>query len=218
MIHPSEAMRVTGDISEGSNDHWLIESFAVDNDRDQIRQQKLEALLYTGRSCPAGEYTRLLRLTERGKTLVMSDTPDELRDAGPIFRQVQHRKAQRIIVNGLGMGCVVKGFLELSHVERIDVVEISQPLVDLMFQVASWTSDPKVRIHVADAYQMKWPVGTRWDVAWHDVWDTLDEINIPEYSRLNRMYGGRVEYQEAWGHELVKTERRIWTTLASAQT
>ena len=206
-LHADEAMRVTDTIVEGSNEEWRICGFDVNDRRDQTVQ--LSSMFHYGRSVPPGRYTRLLRLYPEGRSkLVMSDTPDELRDVSYLFYQVQRREAERIIVNGLGMGCVVKGLLELDHVKSIDVVEISQPLVDLMSKAAPWMSDPRVHVHVADAFEMKWLVGTRWDVAWHDVWDDMCEDNLPRYGRLNRMYGGRVEYQEAWGHELVKYERQ----------
>ncbi|KKK77081.1 hypothetical protein LCGC14_2857220 [marine sediment metagenome] len=207
-LHAVDAMRVTEDVAHGSNEHWVVEGFTVDNAGHQIAQ--LEALCDSGRSCPPGRYTRLLRRCEgrARRELIMSDTPDELRDIIGVFRMVQQLKARRIVVNGLGLGCVLKGFLALDHVEHVDVVEISQELVDLMTELAPWVIDPRVHVHVADAYEMRWPVGTRWDVAWHDVWDELCEDNLSQIGRLNRMYGGRVDFQEAWGHEFLKYQRQ----------
>lgn len=74
------------------------------------------------------------------------------------------------------------------------------------------TYGDRITIHHADAYEMtsRWPKGTWWDVAWHDIWPTLDCDNLADYARLNRSYGRRVGWQGAWAQELLVAERRRW--------
>jgi spermidine synthase len=115
---------------------------------------------------------------------------------------VMRPPVERVIINGLGLGCALRGVLSYPHVRHVDVVEVSQPLVDLMVTLAPWVSDPRVVLHVDDAYTKPWPPGTRWDVAWHDIWDDITTDN--DYATLHRRYGRRVTEQGSWGFHLAK--------------
>jgi len=53
-------------------------------------------------------------------------------------------------------------------------------------------------VHLADAYEIRWPVGTRWDVVWHDVWQNISGDNVPEMAKLKRSYGRRADWQGCW--------------------
>jgi hypothetical protein len=68
----------------------------------------------------------------------------------------------------------------------------------------------RLTIHHGDALTYKWPVGTRWTVAWHDIWDTICEDNLPDMNRLHRRFGRRVDWQGSWCRDLIETERRRW--------
>lgn len=207
-----EPMFVTGHIRHFDIGSWVVEPFTVDE--AAARNGEISAIFnYSNRFAPAGDYTRLVRggPWPRG-TLVMSDTPDEISDHGAAFHQA--KRSERILINGLGLGCLLRGVLSLDNVRHVDVVEISGELVEAMLENADWCRDPRVTIHVADAFTMKFPVGTTWDMAWHDVWDNLsgdnlgDGLNHDGYGTLNRKYGGRVQWQGAWGQELVRERTR----------
>jgi hypothetical protein len=71
-----------------------------------------------------------------------------------------------------------------------------------------YARDPRVTIHHADAYTIRWPVGIRWDVAWHDIWADMCEDNLPGMATLHRRYGRRVEWQGSWGRERILADRR----------
>lgn len=172
----------------GSRGPWEIcRTVVSEQDASFLR---LRAIFQGGRGVvPAGAAITSLY---RGGTLVMSDTPDELDDLYPLF--VRSPRG-RVLVNGLGLGCVVRGLLAHPAVEHVDVVEISADLIAL---VGPQVADPRLEIHHGDAYTYRWPPGTRWDVAWHDVWDTISADNLPEMARLHRRYGGRVRWQGSW--------------------
>ena len=91
------------------------------------------------------------------------------------------------------------------EVEHIDVVDDS---ADVLKLVATYFTDRRVSFHHADAYQHRFPVGTRCDIAWHDIWDDLNEDNLPLMAKLNRRYAKAVRWQGSWGMEFLRRERR----------
>ena len=190
-------MRV--DLPEGEYGGVSVERFIV-TENDRIRQ--LGDIL-RGRECPPGTYTRLM---ERGRVW-MSDTPAEIRDhIGPWVEARQ--RGGRVLVNGLGLGCIVNALLALDSVEHIDVVEYDHRVIKLV--APTYEASGRVTVHYADAYEQckAWPKGSHWDIAWHDIWPTLCEDNLPEMARLHRSYGRRVGWQGSWGKELLEYERR----------
>jgi len=140
-----------------------------------------------GRGCVPGEYTTL-RINGR---LVMSDTTAEVRD----HLSAIWKAHGRCLINGLGLGVVVKAMLAKPEVEHIDVVENNADVIAL---VGPNYSDPRVTIHHADAYDIQWEAGLRWNVAWHDIWYDICEDNLPEMARLHRKYGRRCDWQDSW--------------------
>ncbi len=80
--------------------------------------------LKTGRCVPKGKYTFLYR----NNKLVMSDTPDEKRD-----HIVPVNKAKgNCLIAGLGIGMVLNAIALKKEVIHIDVIEISQDVIDLV--------------------------------------------------------------------------------------
>lgn len=197
-MNSTEVMRVTPLLPSFETTRYTCEQFTV-GEQDRV----LSSLSYGSRYCPPGTYTRL-RLKAGFQDVVMSDTPAELRD----HWAPMHYATGRVLVNGLGLGCVVKGLLTKPDVTHVDVVEIDHELVVKMSELAPWCKDPRVTMHIGDALKMWWPVGTRWNYAWHDIWTHISTDNLPTYARLNRMYGGRVDQQGAWAHEIVKDYQR----------
>lgn len=158
------------------------------------------ALLGSRRTTP-GVYTGLYR----NGTLWMSDTDAEQHDHSPAKWEID-RRGGRVLVMGLGLGMIVKQALANPNVTHVDVVEVDPDVAAL---VGPAYSGERCTIHVADAYEIKWPVGTKWDVAWHDIWPTLSEDNLPEMAKLARSYGRRVGWQGFWGKSfLLDIQRR----------
>lgn len=125
---------------------------------------------------------------------IMEDSRQELRRHLPIWMSGRGR----ILVTGLGLGCVVRGLLSNSDVESIDVVEIDKGVIRVVGR--EFAPDPRVRIIHADATNIQWAFGQEWDCAWHDI--QLSEIGALAISQthLRMMFDleGRVRRQGAW--------------------
>lgn len=142
-----------------------------------------------------GWYTVLVH-DQRG--VVMSDLRAEIAGCLPIL----HRGTGRVLVNGLGLGIVPAVLLGSKKVTSVDVVEIDEQVIELVTGDAvaldMWASDPRLHVHHGDAHHYRWPTGTRWDFAWHDIWDTVSPGNLLSMAHLHRRYGHRVRWQGSW--------------------
>lgn len=162
-----------------------------------------------GRGIEAGTYTRLVRYTEpqaypldegkfdNGKgraVVVMSDTPAELRDH---LEPVRHAKGN-VLINGLGLGCVLQGCMAKPEVEHVTVVDISEEVIALSHDYFKELYGDRLDIVQASAFEYKAPVGSRFGMVWHDIWDYIGDENLPEMYRLHRKYGSRCDWQGSW--------------------
>lgn len=132
---------------------------------------------------------------------VMSDDPQELRRHLPAVLAARGR----VLVTGLGLGCVVRGLLANPRVEHVDVVEVDRHVLDLVG--GSFAGEPRVSLHHGDARTYAWPAETRWDLAWHDVWDEHQNLAIV-HGRLLARYQTRARRQGAW--QFPRWAKRIW--------
>jgi hypothetical protein len=190
-----EAMSV--DLPEGQVDGLRIDRFTVaGSDYETFR-----AALH-GRPISPGTYTRLMD----GGRLWMSDTPAEKCDHLEAVWKIAEPGTRRVLINGLGIGMVLKAALAYDHIEHIDVVEIDPRVIEL---VGPHYADPRVTIHQADAYEQcrAWPRGTRWDAAWSDIWPNLCTSHLADMARLRRSYGRRTTWHDCWGRELLLAHR-----------
>jgi len=159
---------------------WKVEHFKVD-------RPDFGSML-RGRSVPTGqEFTRLMR----GGTLIMSDTPAEMRDH---YAAVRFAKGS-CLVNGLGIGMVLKNILLKPEVTDVTVVELSQDLIDI---VAPFYADERVTFVCSDAMTYTPPKGKRFQMVWHDIWDCICADNLFQMEKLNRKYGRRSDWQGSW--------------------
>ncbi len=194
-----ESMRC--EIPQGKSGDWEVKKFSVGEEQSEWTRIKEGSRYVT-----AGRYTGLYR---RGQ-VIMSDTPAEIRDhLSPV------REAKRLcLVNGLGLGCVVKGMLErLSAVDKlaVDKVTVIEKSVDVIDLVAPYFRDRyghRFECINADAYEYRPPKGERYAVVWHDIWDYLCGDNLPEMARLHRKYGRRADWQGSWGKEAIQRHER----------
>lgn len=168
-------------LPEMSRGHWRIEKFKTD---------PWGAFRYAlhGRGMPAGkEFTRLMR----GNTLVMSDTPAEMRDH---YEPVRRARGS-CLINGLGIGMVLSAILKKPEVTDVTVVEQSPEVLEM---VAPHYADPRITYVLADAMTYKPPAGKRYGMVWHDIWDNITADNLPEMHKLHRKYGRRADWQGSW--------------------
>lgn len=183
------------DVPEGTKGNVSVARFEIpEHSIENIRAAMV------GRSARPGWYTGLFRNGQ----LWMSDTSAEQMDHWEVASQIKYRGG-RVLVMGLGLGMIVKQALSYENVEHIDVVEIDQDVVDL---VGPTYAGPRCTIHVADAYEIQWPRGTRWNAAWMDIWPDLCVDNLEQMTKLARSYGRRCDWQGYWGKDLLLRQRR----------
>jgi hypothetical protein len=204
MCHQHQGITMTSfaelfkvDLPECNQDGIVIEKF--DTREPQWRANNLHYTLH-GRGTPPGIYTMLKVDGE----LWMSDTRAEAMDHILFFDWCEMHKAKKILINGLGMGCIVHALLTLESVTSIDIVEIDQRVIDVIG--SHYAKDPRVHLHHANAFDQttRWPKNSKWDAAWHDIWPDLCGDNIPEMTRLQRSYGRRVTHQESWSRRFLE--------------
>lgn len=175
-------------IPEGTSGNWQVEHFTVTE--DDIRIFNMRCAFQPGgyrRMMEPGTYERLMR----GRHVVMSNTPAEKGD----YRWFVYKATGRVLLNGLGLGCVLRDLLDKPDIENVTVIEKSPDVIAL---VAPHIIDHRVTIIEADAFEWKPPKGVRYDAVWHDIWDDICADNLPEMHTLHRKYGRRADYQESW--------------------
>lgn len=182
-------------LPEGTRGDWAIKRFTVSEETAKF--ERMRAVFKGGRGVPAGTYTSL---TRRG-AVIMSDTPDEMRD----HWEPVHRASGHVLINGLGLGMVLAAVLKKPEVTGVTVVEISADVVAL---VGPHFQDPRVEIVTADAFDYMPPVGARYGAVWHDIWDHITADNLPEMTRLRRKYGRRAFWQGCWAEDLCRRYKR----------
>ena len=194
---------VTGRVLPGRVGSAVVKTVTVSEEESD--RQRLRAMIGGhGRFPRPGTFTQLFV----DGVLMMSDVVDEIEDLRPLYyRTVRIRSAldapRNVLINGLGLGCALAVVLAAESVERVDVVEINRDVIDL---VGPYFPDDRVRVHEADAYEIRFPRGSRWDVVWHDVWPTISADN--DIATLHRRYARRSGWQDSWARREVLRQRR----------
>lgn len=147
---------------------------------------------------PAGTFTQLFRHTTATMhllgELVMTDAPHELNTHLDFLL----RAHGRVLVSGLGLGCVVRGLLANPNVKFVVCLERDLSVLKL---VAPHMPTERCSIIVCDA--LEWCEKNRdaFDCAWHDIWTDEENgeghLQIAHAKLINSMVG-RVKFQGAW--------------------
>lgn len=184
-------------VPEGVSGVWRVERFTVSESDEKM--ERLHSMFNGGRYVPADTYTWL----KRSSYTIMSDTPDEIRDhLGAI-----NKACGNVLINGLGLGVVLQAMARKPEVTAITVIEQSSDVIALVAPYYQAMFGDKINIIQADAYEYKPPKGSRFDVAWHDIWDDLCTDNLPEMAKLHRKYGRLTDWQGSWGKEICQRYR-----------
>lgn len=153
-----------------------------------------------GRSVPEGEYTFLYR----GKTLVMSDTPDEKRDHSWAVYQAKGE----CLIAGLGIGMVLNAMAMKEEVTHIDVVELEQDVIDMVAPYYEQLYPNKITFHCASIFDWKPNKDKRYDCAWFDIWDDLCTDNLEQMATLHRKFGKKATWKGSWGKEYLQYQKQ----------
>lgn len=220
----TDRMKVT--VPEGEVDGLRVQRFEVkdpdswletDNDRDDvISPLECARMELDGRGCAPGWYTRLAdrnELDDWGHPLVwMSDTTAERDDHKEAVAHIQMSRAERVLINGLGLGMVLQAALSYDHVRHVDVVEADERVIKLVGP--HYTADPRVNIIHADAYAQAKSFAAigrpviRWDVAWSDIWPTISDKNLSGMDELHAFYKKRCGWHGMWARRECLALRR----------
>jgi len=185
------------EIPDGESGNWKISEFEVT--KDDVAIHNIRAMFSPGsRTIRPGKYKKI----SRNGSVIMSNTDSELRD----HRHFVYKANGKVLINGLGLGCVLSEVLAKDRVESVTVIEISEDVINLV--APFFESNPKVTIIHADAFEWKPPRGVRYNAVWHDIWDNICTDNLPEMTRLHRKYGRRCDYQDSWCRGLCKRYNR----------
>jgi len=189
------------DVPEGEIGNWRVKRFTVDKAAADIERMRALFSSAAGRGVPEGDYTQLTR----SGTVVMSDTPDEIRDH--IF--FMRRATGRVLIHGLGLGVALNHILQKEEVEHVTVIELAPEVINLVgpHWLERYGSD-QLEIIQADAFTWKPPKGIRYNTVWHDIWDDICTDNLPEMHKLHRRYGRRCDWQGSWCREMLEHRRK----------
>lgn len=139
-------------------------------------------------------------MRERGE-IVMEDSPSELKKHLPILLAA----SGRVLITGLGLGCVVRGLLSKPEVTHIDVVEIDEWILRVVGR--EFAGNPRVTLHHGDAEFYRGFEQRGWDFGWHDIWSREECWDVIHVRLLARYHDGWIR-QGAWA--LPKDLKRVW--------
>jgi hypothetical protein len=197
--------------------------------QEMAKREEMRAIYDTdhgGRWVPEGNYVKLLKLQRSHRNeldappeweTVMSDSPDEMNDHADVLLNA----TGKVLIHGLGLGCVLNCLLHKSDVTEIDVVEIDPQVVDLVanyYLAIARGYGKKLNIITDSCIDVQWPRNTHWNYVWHDIWSTISAMNLrqsddPEhgisYELLHRKFQNRCDRQGSWAFNQAKKMRDI---------
>lgn len=179
-------------VRNGKRGIWTIDDVEVSL-LESMRSARENPTWY----CPPGIYRRL----SRNQTTVMSTTPMEKRT----HWEIRTKAHGHVLINGLGLGCILNELVKKKEVTRITVVELDADLIAL---VAPYFKSRKVEIVQANALTYEPPKGMMYGAVWHDIWDDVDKDNLAQMRQLHRKYGKRTEWQGSWARYECEQQRR----------
>lgn len=142
-------------------------------------------------------------------SLVMSDTDMERRSNW----EVLHEAKGDVLIAGLGLGMILYPILQKGEVKKVEVIEKSQDVIDLVGPtVRKWRgAKSKLSIIQADALGWKPPKGQKWDTIYFDIWSEISTENLDEISMLHKRFARRKNtggWMGSWMQEQLKYQRR----------
>lgn len=180
-------MKIDIDVPNGESGKWSVKEFTVSNNDSTIFSFK-----NSGRYVPPGTYKSL----NNNFGVMMSNTPDEIRDHLPFIRNA----TGHVLINGLGLGMCIKAIVDRPEVTKITVIEKSEDVIKLV--APTYLKYDKVEIICADAFTYEPPKGVRYGAVWHDIWQDICTDNLEQMKKLHRKYGRKTDWQGSWSKSL----------------
>lgn len=199
----------------GQVGRWKIDHFTIAENAGEYWHHKTR-----GRDTGLGEFTGLYYRRDHPsyQTAVndeyvgqhewlpmMSDTKAEITDHFEFLDKVslmcnyEVNHDTSVLITGLGLGMVAEACLRMG-VGNVTVVDCDREVVEL---VAGQIDHPRLHVVVDDAYE--WVPDRKFDMAWHDIWATTSDSNLPQMEQMRRHYRRHVRWwQGFWAYERVK--------------
>lgn len=177
-------------VPDGQSGQWKVDTF-ICTEEESLSSYLRASFQGINSYIPQGQYKRL----SFGNETVMSNTPMEVRTN----RKFIEVASGHILINGLGLGMILNRILDKDSVKSITVVERSPDVIKLV--APTYSSSPKLSIHLCDAFDFQPPVGLIYDAVWHDIWTYISADNIKEMRKLHDKYKDCALWQGAWCYE-----------------
>jgi hypothetical protein len=184
-----EASRVPESLKPQTFGLWTIRRFSVNDHPAGVRLA--DAFLIGFKSYTLLHHWTMATLHTHYGEIVMEDSVRELRKHLPIWMNAKGR----VLITGLGLGCVVRGLLANREVDKITVVEIDPQIIRVIGR--EFRNNKRVEIVQADAFKISFP--EKFDYAWHDIWDEGPRHISTLHSKLLIRFSGQCAVQGAWG-------------------
>lgn len=130
-----------------------------------------------------------------GGECVMEDSEQELKT----HLNFMMRASGRVLITGLGLGCVVRGALLNPQVDHVTVVEREQDVIDLV--APFMPHKDRLTIVHDDARHFASHCKAHFECAWHDVWSDPDQHEqklAHIHTQLMGALSKNVDHQQAW--------------------
>lgn len=188
--------QVGNDLTDGQSGPMKLSHFTVAPDDPGRLYYMVEG--GEDRDCGSGRFAKLSD-TRLPQGPWMSDTRAEILEHKPLITRLRSFEVLQahpsVLITGLGLGMAVKA--ALAHgASRVDVVELDANVVVMCGE--QFAHDPRVSIQVGDAFAASFSKGTRWDLAWHDIWPTINDENLAGMKQLRARYKSRASWQGCW--------------------
>lgn len=185
-------------LEERENNGWKLEKFEIKQDNFRAMFDGITPGIY-------------IRLTHNGEC-VMSDTDMEKNTN----RKFCLKAYGDIIIGGLGIGMIIMAIQDKPEVKSITVIEKNQEVIDLVASQLDFNE--KVNIICADVFEWKPERGVKYDMAYMDIWNWINEdIYKKEMQPLKRKYARFLRrkevnpnrFNECWAEYQAKNGRRL---------
>jgi hypothetical protein len=173
--------------------NWQIDRFALP-EKARLGMPWKDYTLLRHKIFPKMDYSNMHLIADDGSMLdlVMEDSTRELRRHLPIWLKARGR----VLKTGLGLGCVVRGFLANPAVTHVDVIEIDADIIRVIGE--EFANNPKVSIYHGDALTYEFAEPIKWDFAWHDIWTEENKGLQVEHMKLIKRFDKVAQNQGAW--------------------
>lgn len=181
-------------VPDGRRGPWRIDTFKLTE--EDVMLQNLRHLRDSNAYmvCPPGEYRRL---THRERGVIMSNTPMEILTAREAIRDA----AGKVFVSGLGLGMVVEAMLRKPEVLSVVVAELDADVMALVGPTVSRVAAEQgkaLTVMRCDVETFAPVAGEHFDYAWHDIWDQIDDDNLPQMTRIMSKFRPFAKRQACW--------------------